>query len=160
MPELDSHGASAEHPDPLSSTFSPWHAAGTDYTSYSAGMRRRSDLHLIGAVCRLAPGDTNTDAALNQWEELFGIPKDLNQLVFTNAKMGFVKGVEGLSDGLVSVTIAVEGEERLSGIMQRATKRGICRDGWVNMLGLRWYFVLAGEVQRTASQGGRYVSML
>jgi hypothetical protein len=29
-----------------SSRFSPWHAAGPDYASYSAGMKRCSDLHL------------------------------------------------------------------------------------------------------------------
>ena len=160
MPELDSHGSTAEHPDPLSSTFSPWHAAGKDYASYSAGMKRRSDLHLIGAVCRLAPGDTNTEAALNQWEELFGIPKDMNQLVFTNAKIGFVKGAKDQPDGLVSITIEVEGEERLAGIMQRARERNICGDGWVNMLGLRWYFVLAGEGKSMLPHGGRNMSML
>jgi hypothetical protein len=160
MPELDSHGASAEHPDPLSSTFSPWHAAGTDYASYSAGMKRRSDLHLIGAVCRLAPEDTNTEAALNQWEELFGLPRDLNQLVFTNARMGFVKGRKGQPDGLVSITIAVEGEDRLAGIVQKARERGVWADGYAEMLNLRWYFVLAGEGLSRVPQGGRYVSML
>jgi len=160
MPELDSHGASPEHPDPLSSTFSPWHAAGTDYASYSAGMKRRSDLHLIGAVCRLAPGDTNTEAALSQWEELFGLARNRNQLIFTNALMGFVKGATGQPDGLVSITIAVEGEERLAGIVQRARERGVWRDGWADILNLRWFFVLAGEGRSTVPQGGRYVSML
>lgn len=160
MPELDSHAASADHPDPLSSTFSPWHAAGADYASYSAGMKRRSHLHLIGAVCRLAPGDTNTEAALNQWEELFGLPRDLNQLVFSNARMGFVKGAQGHADGLVSVTIAVEGEDKLAGIMQRARERGVWGDGWVEMLNLRWFFVLAGEGRSSLPQGARYVSML
>lgn len=160
MPELDSHGASPKHPDPLSSTFSPWHAAGTDYASYSAGMQRRSDLHLTGAVCRLEPGDTNTEAALHQWEELFGLPRDLNQLVFTNARMGFVRGQQGKPDGLTSITVAVEGEERLAGIMQRARERGVCGDGWVDMLNLKWYFVLAGESKSTVPQDGRYLSML
>jgi hypothetical protein len=160
MPELDSHGSSAEHPDPLSSTFSPWHAAGTDYASYAAGMKRRSDLHLIGAVCRLAPGDTNTEAALKQWEELFGLPRDLNQLVFTNARMGFVKGAKGQPEGLVSITIAVEGEDRLAGIVQRARQRGVWGDGYSEMLNLRFYFVLAGEGGSSALHGGRYVSRL
>jgi len=160
MPELDSHGASPEHPDPLSSTFSPWHAAGADYGSYSAGMKRRSDLHLIGAVCRLGSGDTNTEAALSQWEELFGLPRDLNQLVFTNARMGFVKGTKGQPDGLVSITIAVEGEERLAGIVQRARERGVWDEGFVKIVNLKWFFVLAGEGRSTTPQGGRYVSML
>jgi hypothetical protein len=160
MPELDSHGPSADHPDPLSSVFSPWHAAGTDYASYAAGMKRRSHLHLIGVVCRLAPGDTDTEAALRQWEELFGLSRELNQLIFTNARMGFVQGVKGQPEGLVSITIAVEGEERLAGIVQRARKRGVWVDGYAAMLNLRFYFVLAGEGRSIVPPGGRYVSML
>src|SRR3954451_13823064 len=63
MPELDSHTSSRDNPDPLGFRFSPWHAAGADYDSYSAGMKRCSHLHMVGAVCRLALGVTDTIGA-------------------------------------------------------------------------------------------------
>lgn len=149
MPELDSHAPSPDHPDPLSSRFSPWHACGADYGSYSTGMKRCSDLHLVGAACRLAPGNTDTESAAQRWEEVFGVPRSRDGLAFTNALMRFQPGMEGKPEGLESITIAVDGEARMAGILERARAEGLCGDGWINMVGAKWYFVRAGE------EGGR-----
>src|SRR6266498_2684348 len=66
MPELDSHTPTPQNPDPLTSRFSPWHACGPDYEAYSAGMKRAFHLHLIGVTLRLAPHDTDIEAAAKQ----------------------------------------------------------------------------------------------
>jgi len=154
MPELDSHAPSRDNPNPLSSRFSPWHAAGPDYASYSAGMRRCSDLHLVGAICRLAPGDTDTEAAARRWEGVFGVPRVRDELAFTNARMRFTSGEKGKPEGLESITIAVEGEQRMAGILDRAREEGLCGDGWINMVGVKWYFVPAsGDGNRRSSVG-------
>lgn len=155
MPELDSHTASPGNPDPLRSRFSPWHACGNDYTSYAAGMKRHSDLHLVGAVCRLAPGNCDSQAAAKLWEEVFGVQRNQDQLAFTNAQIRFVPGVEGQPEGLESITVAVEGEERMAGILDRASKEGLCGNGWINMVGVKWYFVLAGVGEGRGSDRGR-----
>jgi hypothetical protein len=147
MPELDSHRPTPSNPDPLTSRFSPWHACGTDYIFYSAGMKRAGHLQLVEVVCRLAPGDGETAAAARQWESIFGVKRVRDRrrdmLGFTNAKMEFVRGLEGKPEGLVSITIAVQGEEKLKGIMDRAREEGLREHGWVNMVGVKWYFVLA-----------------
>ncbi|KAF1986854.1 hypothetical protein K402DRAFT_331986 [Aulographum hederae CBS 113979] len=145
MPELDSHFPSKENPTPITSRFSPWHACRNDYASYSAGMKRTSDLSLVGAVCRLAPGDIDTDAAAAQWEHTFGIAKSRDGLAFTNARLDFIRGIPGSPEGLVSVTIAVKGKDRFDAILERASKEGLCGDGWINMVGIRWYFVLEDD---------------
>jgi hypothetical protein len=145
MPELDSHRPSPASPEPLTSRFSPWHACGADYGSYSAGMRRCSNLRLVSAVCRLAPGDRDTQAAARQWEELFGVPREGDELAFTNMRVMFTKGEQGKAEGLESITIAVEGEERFNAILDAAREESLCGDGWINMLGIKWYFVLVGE---------------
>ncbi len=145
MPELDSHRPSPTNPEPLTSRFSPWHACGADYSSYSAGMKRCSHIRLISAVCRLAPGDEDTQAAARQWEELFGVSTEGTELAFTNMRMKFVKGGDGEAEGLESITIAVGGEERFNAILEAAREEGLCGDGWINMLGVKWYFVLVGE---------------
>jgi hypothetical protein len=155
MPELDSHAPSPAHPDPLGSRFSPWHACGADYGSYSAGMKRCSDLRLVSAVCRLAPGNTDTETATRRWEEVFGVPRVRNELAFTNARMRFMPGAERKPEGLESITIAVEGEERMAGILDRARKEGLCGEGWINMVGVKWYFVQAGEAGSRISEGVR-----
>jgi hypothetical protein len=154
MPELDSHHSSQEHPDPLGERFSPWHAAGpkASYKEYSAGMRRHADLHLLSAVLRLAPGDKDVAGAAKQWERLFGVKRvNDTEVGFTNAKMGFVEGKEGMNEGLVEIMIGVEGRERLKGILERAKKEGLVFDGEkrVEMLGLKWRFILVGR-----SEGG------
>ncbi|EEP75692.1 predicted protein [Uncinocarpus reesii 1704] len=146
IPELDSHRATPANPKPLMSRFSPWHACGSDYASYSAGMRRRSHLQLVEATCRLAPGDSDTEAALHQWERIFGVPRTQEHLQFTNAKMSFVKGTEGKSDGLMSITIAVQGKEYLDRIFSTARSLGLdIGDGWIDMLGLRWHLVASRD---------------
>ncbi|KAK2812266.1 hypothetical protein FQN50_001624 [Emmonsiellopsis sp. PD_5] len=145
MPELDSHHPTPEFPEPVTSRFSPWHGCGSPYYAfYSACMKRTAELQLAGVTCRLAPGDTDTDAAVQQWAHMFGIPRgDDGCLEFTNVRMKFVPGREGMSEGLAAITIAVKGEERLRGIFDRAAEMGLPRgDGWVDMVGVRWWFVL------------------
>jgi hypothetical protein len=145
MPELDSHHPSPANPEPLTSRFSPWHACGADYGSYSAGMRRCSNLRLVSAVCRLAPGDRDTQAAARQWEELFGVSREGDELVFTNMRVRFTKCEQDKAEGLESITIAVDSEERFNAILNAAREEGLCGDGWINMLGIKWYLVLVGD---------------
>ncbi|OJD11013.1 hypothetical protein ACJ73_09631, partial [Blastomyces percursus] len=153
IPELDSHDATPANPEPVTSRFAPWHACGPDYASYSQGMKRTADLHLVDVTCRLAPGDEDTDAALKQWEETFGISRGAEHLQFTNARMRFVPGMEGRSEGFTDVTIAVRGEERLRGIFDRAREVGVpAGDGWVDMLGCKWHFVMASGKREDVSK--------
>ncbi|PGH06718.1 hypothetical protein GX51_02159 [Blastomyces parvus] len=153
IPELDSHEATPANPEPLTSRFAPWHACGSDYDSYSKGMKRTADLHLVDVTCRLAPGDEDTDAALKQWEETFGISRSPGHLQFTNARMRFLPGIAGKSEGLADITIAVRGEERLEGIFDRARELGLpSGDGWVDMLGARWHFVAASGRREDVSK--------
>jgi len=151
MPELDSHRPSKENPKPLTSPFSPWHACGSDYKAYSAIMKRNTHLQLSGLVCRLAPGDVRHEDAPRQWEDMFGVARSRDLLAFTNARLGFMRGEEGKPEGLVSITIGVTGQETLKGILDRASKEGLCGDGWINMLGVKWYFYVAalGDVKTT-----------
>ncbi|KMU84561.1 hypothetical protein CIHG_02345 [Coccidioides immitis H538.4] len=112
-------------------------------------MRRCSYLHLVGIHCRLEPGDLDIEAALNQWEEVFGVPRTRENLQFTNAWMSFVEGKEGASDGLVSITIAVQGKQKLDRIFSAARSFGLPHgDGWIDMLGLRWHFVLSNDAAK------------
>jgi len=151
MPELDSHRPSKENPKPLTSPFSPWHACGSDYKAYSAVMKRNTHLQLSGLVCRLAPEDVRHEDAPRQWEDMFGVARSRDLLAFTNARLGFMRGEEGKPEGLVSITIGVTGQETLKGILDRANKEGLCGDGWINMLGVKWYFYVAalGDVKTT-----------
>ncbi|ETI20359.1 hypothetical protein G647_08393 [Cladophialophora carrionii CBS 160.54] len=142
MPELDSHAPSSTNPTPLESTFSPWHACGTEYEKYSSGMRRCSHLKLLGATLRLAPGQTDVQAAAQQWQDYFGVRREGSQLMFTNARLSFVPGVEGEAEGLESITVEVKGKKRFEGMLDIARKEGLCGDGWTNLLGVKWYFVL------------------
>ncbi|KAJ9614469.1 hypothetical protein H2200_002606 [Cladophialophora chaetospira] len=153
MPELDSHAATASNPNPLESTFSPWHACGPDFDSYSAGMKRCSHLKLISATLRLGAGQSDVGKAAQQWEDYFGIKREQDQLLFTNARLKFIAGVEGQPDGLDSITIQIKGKERYEKTLERAAKEGVCGDGWVNLLGVKWYFVLDdGEGQQRGSK--------
>ncbi|KAJ4298962.1 hypothetical protein N0V90_004206 [Kalmusia sp. IMI 367209] len=145
MAELDSHAPSKANPEPLKERFSPWHACGSDYDSYFEGMKRTSDLTLEGCVLRLAPGDVGHEDAARQWEEVFGVGRSRDLLAFTNARLGFIIGKEGEREGLVSVTVGVNGKKRFDGILERASKAGLCGDGWINMCGVKWYFVLTGH---------------
>ncbi|KEF55193.1 uncharacterized protein A1O9_08847 [Exophiala aquamarina CBS 119918] len=145
MPELDSHTPSATNPTPLASPYSPWHACGPDYPHYSSAMKRRSHLRLLGATLRLAPGQSDTEGAARQWQDYFGIGRARSDLVFTNAKLKFVPGVDGLPEGLESITIEVKGKDIFDKMLDIASKEGLCGDGWVNMLGVKWYFILKDE---------------
>ncbi|TVY89133.1 hypothetical protein LAWI1_G003566 [Lachnellula willkommii] len=150
IPELDSHSCSPTNPTPLQTRFSPWHACGppTTYPRYAAGMKRHSALHLLSATCRLAPGDADVEGAARQWEDVFGVVRGrrTGESGFVNARLGFVAGVLGESGGLVEVGVGVDGDVALSGILERAERMGVLgRDGAVEMLGVRWKFVLLGE---------------
>lgn len=105
-------------------------------------MKRRSHLKLLGATLRLAPGRSDTEGAARQWQDYFGIGRDISDLIFTNAKLEFVPGVEGLAEGLESITIEVKGKDRFDKMLDIASKEGLCGDGWVNMLGIKWFFIL------------------
>jgi hypothetical protein len=144
MPELDSHTPSKANPNPLKDRFSPWHACGDEYERYSKMMKKYGDLHLVGALLRLAPGDVDTEGASRQWESVFGVGMSRDLVAFTNARMGFIRGQEGKPEGLDSITIAVNGGERFDGILQRASEEGLCGNGWINMCGVRWHFVYGG----------------
>lgn len=144
MPELDSHTPSPNNPTPLKSRFSPWHACGSDHKVYYPGMKRSQHLTLEGCVLRIAPGDVGHEAAARQWEDIFGVSRSRDLLAFTNSRLGFIPGQEGKPEGLVSITVGVNGKDKLESILQRASKEGLCGDGWINMCGIKWYFVLTG----------------
>lgn len=145
MPELDSHAPNPNNPTPLKSRFSPWHACGSDHKTYYPGMRRSAHLSLEGCILRLQPGDYGHEAAARQWEETFGVARSRDLLAFTNARMGFVPGQTPHPEGLVSVTIGVSGQGNLNAIWKRARHVGVCRDGNVNMCGVKWNFVLTSR---------------
>ncbi|KAF2193873.1 hypothetical protein K469DRAFT_548688 [Zopfia rhizophila CBS 207.26] len=144
MPELDSHTSSPNNPTPLESRFSPWHACGSDHKVYYPGMKRSSHLSLEGCVLRLGPGDVGHEAASRQWEEIFGVVRNRDLLAFTNARLGFIPGSEGEPEGLVSITIGVCGKDKFDAILDRASKEGLCGNRWINMFGIKWFFVLTG----------------
>lgn len=156
IPELDSHDATESNPTPLNTRFSPWHACGPDEQSYMEAMKRNSHLSLLGAVCRLAPQDGNGEEAATQWEQIFGIPRSRDLVAFSNARLGFIHGEEGKPDGIVSISIGVNSEEKRDGIFERAGERGLLEnDGssrWVNMLGIKWYFSLTGNDNKPQSK--------
>jgi hypothetical protein len=146
MPELDSHAPTPDNPNPLQSRFSPWHACGSDHKVYVPGMKRTSHLSLEGCVLRLAPDQNKWghEAAARQWEEIFGVGRSRDLVAFTNARLGFARGEEGKPEGLVSITVGVNGKDKLKGIWERAAKLGLTEDRWINMCGVRWYLVLTG----------------
>lgn len=147
MPELDSHARTATNPTPLESPYSPWHACGPGYPQYSAAMRRRSHLKLLGVTLRLSQGHSDTDAAAQQWQDYFGVEKNGSALEFTNATLKFVPGVEGLAEGLESITIGVKGKDRYKRVLDLVSREGLRGNGFANMLGIRWYFVLEDELR-------------
>ncbi|KAF2200301.1 hypothetical protein GQ43DRAFT_432638 [Delitschia confertaspora ATCC 74209] len=144
IPELDSHDITTDDPKPLTARFLPWHACGPNYKAYYSGMQRSSHFSLEGAVCRLEPGDVGHEAAAKQWEDIFGVTRSRDLLAFTNARLGFIRGLEGQPEGLASITVGVNGKDKLAGILERASEKGLCGDGWINMIGVKWYFVLTG----------------
>jgi len=152
MPELDSHSATEAYPNPVTAEFSPWLALGPPERAplYLAAMRHCSYLRLIGVVLRLEPNDTDTLAAAKQWEETFGVKRRGELLCFTNSRMGFVAGAKEKAPGIHSITVAVEGKERMDRMLWAAQEEGLCGDGWIDMIGIKWYFV---EAREAASKG-------
>jgi hypothetical protein len=113
-------------------------------------MKKHAHLSLLGAVCRLQPGDWGAELASTQWEQTFGVPRSRDLIQFTNARVGFLHGEEGMPEGICSISIGVVGEKRRQDIFARAKEMGLLEEDemkrkWVEMLGLRWYFVLTGE---------------
>lgn len=151
MPELDSHIPLPSNPEPLATRFSPWHACGpsSTYGTYSPGMRRNGDLHLVGATLRLRSGETDTQAAAEYWEKTFGVKKINDSSQFINATMEFIPGDNYKAEGIVRITIGVEGTRRLEEILWRARVEGVNVDnqGFLEMLGIKWKFLLI-EQQR------------
>ncbi|KAK3698933.1 hypothetical protein LTR37_016720 [Vermiconidia calcicola] len=149
MPELDSQAATKENPKPLTTRFSPWHPCGPNVKSYTSKMEEYGHLSLVGAVCRLQPGDWGSELASTQWEQIFGVPRSRDLIQFTNARVGFLHGEDGQPEGIISITIGVVGERRRQEIFRRAKEMGILDgDGsgkWVNMVGVKWYFALTSE---------------
>lgn len=143
MPELDSHAPTASNPTPLESRYSPWHACGNDYESYSAKMKQCAHLEFVSATCRLEPGDDDTERAAKQWERLFGVASRDSELLFTNMRLTFVPGVEGKSTGLESITIRVNSKQHFDRILDAASKLGLREASCIHMLGLKWHIVLA-----------------
>lgn len=98
---------------------------------------------MLGATLRLKPGDQRTHGAAKQWEDVFGVKTQNDEAVFTNARMGFTKGVEGKLEGIVEIRIGVERTERLGGIFETAREEGLRVDeseGSVEMLGVKIMF--------------------
>jgi hypothetical protein len=149
MPELDSHAPSPSNTEPLATRYSPWHACGptSSYSTYSAGMRRNGDLHLLGTTLRLKPEETDTQAAAEQWEKTFGVRRTGAASRFTNATMNFIQGEKGQAEGIVDITIGVDGRRRLEEILWRAEFEGVNVNshGCLDMLGIKWKFVLLDE---------------
>jgi hypothetical protein len=145
MPELDSHAPGPNNPTPVKTRLSPWHACGPDYNVYAPGMKRTEHLSLAGCVLRLQPGDADHEAASRQWEELFGVARSRDLLAFTNARLGFVPGREGQHEGLISITVGVNGRHELGAIKERARRAGVCAEGRITMCGIMWNFVLTGH---------------
>lgn len=144
MPELDSHAPSPDSPTPLKSRFSPWHACGSDHKTYYPGMKRAAHLSLEGCSLQIA-ADQNHEEAARKWEEIFGVGRSRDMLAFTNARLGFSRGYPGQPEGLISITVGVNGKEKLEGIWERAKKEGLTEDRWINMCGVKWYLVLTGH---------------
>lgn len=116
-------------------------------------MKKYGDLHLASALLRLAPGDWDTEGASRQWESVFGVGMSRDLVAFTNARMGFVRGQEGQPEGLESITITVNGGDRMDGILQRAREEGVLQDdGSLRMLNVKWYIRYAGGGQAPTSR--------
>jgi hypothetical protein len=153
MPELDSHASTPAWPVPHAAPISPWGALGPLARAplYMAAMRDAAHLRLVGVVLRLEPHDADTIGAARQWEGTFGVVRDKDCLHFTNARMGFVAGVRGEHDGIQSITVAVEGRERLERMVWAARNEGVWDEGgFARMVGVRWYFV---EAAASAAKG-------
>jgi len=115
-------------------------------------MKRHSNLHLLSATCRLSPGDEDTEGAVRQWEDTFGVKsgKSKRESEFMNARLQFLSGKQEERDGLVELCIGVEGKVAWSNVLGRANRAGVLgNDGIVDMLGVRWKFVLLEGQERS-----------
>jgi len=115
-------------------------------------MERAADLQIAGVLCRLELGDGDVVGAARRWRDVFGTLNKGNRVVFTNAELEFLPGKEGKRPGLERVTITVRGRKRFDGILDAAREEGICGDGWINMCGVKWYFVHAGGKGKSPSR--------
>jgi hypothetical protein len=154
IPELDSHHSTPSNPTPLLARFSPWHTCGppSKHSTYAAGMRRQADLHLLSTTLRLKPMDTDTVDASKQWEQVFGVKAEGAEVAFTNATLKFIPGLAGEPEGIVEIRIGVEGKKRLGAIIELAKDERVVvdeREGAVEMLGVRFHFVLAEQGTRS-----------
>jgi hypothetical protein len=150
MPELDAHVPQPGVPDWQKAAFAPWHAIGGRFEEYAKVFQKSPHLAIVGVQLRLAPGDRGTEAAAREWRDVFGVPMSRDLLAFTNSRMGFLPGEPGKKEGLETITIAVKGKEEFDQILERASAEGLCGDGWTNLLGVKWYFVYAGEPAEVA----------
>jgi hypothetical protein len=105
-------------------------------------MKRSEHLSLEGCVLRLQAGDNDHEAASRQWEETFGVARSRDLLAFTNARLGFTPGREGLAEGLTSITVGVNSQVKLDDIRQRAKEAGIFKSGAIEMCGVKWFLSL------------------
>lgn len=110
-------------------------------------MKNAEHLTLQGCILRLQPGDSDHEAAARQWEDIFGVTRSRDLLAFTNSRLGFVPGKEGQPEGLVSITVRVNGKTNLDDIRDRAETAGVHRDGQIEMCGVKWHFSLTGHTQ-------------
>jgi hypothetical protein len=149
MPELDTMWPSTEHPDPMAEAMSPWHGFPGNFEDYLPAMKRTRHLQIVNVKLRLAPGESDVHGAAKGWRDIFGVPLIGNTLVFSNATMEFLEGASGVREGLESVTLNVEGKTNFDNILNRASEEGLCGDGWINLCGIKWYFVYIGETQKS-----------
>lgn len=149
LPELDGHEVCSANPNPVGDRFSPWHPLGADYKGYVEGMRRAGELFLEGVVLRLGEGEGDTQAAVEQWSDGFGVPSQEGKLVFSNCNMVFEKGKEGQSEGLDRVVLRIQGRKRWEEIRTRAREAGVWHDrgngGFFRLVGVDWHIVLSEE---------------
>ncbi|RDW60182.1 hypothetical protein BP5796_11788 [Coleophoma crateriformis] len=142
IPELDSHSPQDGMGDFIVNKFAPWHACGSDYASYSSGMKRHSNLQFVQILVQLAPGDKDIMSAVKQWEQLFGVEHaSRDELQFTNCRVRFVEGCNEKMEGLVGIVLAVG--ERFDDIVEQAKKEGVWdeRERCAMFLGIKWWFV-------------------
>lgn len=112
-------------------------------------MKQYGHLSLLGAVCRLAPGDWGSELAATQWENTFGVPRSRDLIQFTNARVGFLHGEEGIREGIERISIGVVGARRRREIFERAEEMEVVRSEgtkeWIEMLGIKWTVSLTSE---------------
>ncbi|KAF2403788.1 hypothetical protein EJ06DRAFT_505100 [Trichodelitschia bisporula] len=145
IPELDAQYGAGKG---VEVRFGAWHALGPRHEEYVGGMRETAGLGLLGVVCRLKAGEVDVEGAARRWRDLFGVAMSRDLVAFTNARLGFVRGVEGKGAGIESITVGVAGREKLEDVIKKAREKGVWRGGthgWAEMCGVKWHFVQTGE---------------